>query len=121
MSLTSTQLSDIRQDLALPADPAVFTDTELQRFWTRVQADYTTDSEHDQLARVRLYALRALRADAAKLHDYRIASSMEYMSQVFKHLMVITEDWEKELGRGSQVRIVGMELVPPRTREKPGT
>jgi hypothetical protein len=122
MSLTADQLSDLRIDLGIPDDPDVFTDAQLQRIWARVEEDKSSSTEEQQLIHLRLYTLRILRANAAKLYDYRQAASMDYQSQVFKHLDTLQKDWNAELTQGGgQVRVVGMTLVPPRRRETPNS
>ena len=89
MALSEDQRRDMRRDLGLADDGGVFTDTELDRLFTRAGDDY---------ALAVYLAFRQLLANAAKLNDYRLGSSSESKSQVFKHVQGMMEVWGKEAG-----------------------
>jgi len=90
-TLTSDQLSDMQADLGISDDGAVFTNADLNRLFTRADADY-------DLAVV--YAIDQLMMDASKFNDYRAGSSSESKSQVFKHLQAMREMWGRRAGVG---------------------
>lgn len=94
MTLTATQITDMRRDLGIGDDGTVFTDAELDRLYTRADSDYAV---------AMYYAIRQLMMDASKLNDYRAGSSTESKSQVFKQLQAMQKVWASEagIGRGS--------------------
>lgn len=96
-NLTTQQLADFRIDLDLPVN-AVFTDAELNRFYARASEDYDT---------AKVYALRALLASAAKLHDYKAGQSSESLSQVVDNMRKNLRDMESNAGMGGAVISVG--------------
>lgn len=96
-NLTTQQLEDFRIDLDLPVN-AVFTDAELNRFYARASEDYDT---------AKVYALRALLASAAKLHDYKAGQSSESLSQVVDNMRKNLRDMESNAGMGGAVISVG--------------
>jgi hypothetical protein len=108
-SLSSAQRTDLRADIG--DDGTVFTNDELDRLYTRAESNY-------DLAVV--LALRQLLANAAKLHDYRLAQSMENMSQVFGHLKHVLAYRENVVvGAQRQVKLFGARRIPPPDREEP--
>lgn len=94
MALTVTQLTDMRRDLGIGDDGAVFTDPELNRLYER--AGGTADDYPLAVA----MALRQLMVDAAKLNDYTAGSSSEKKSQVFAQLKLMYKFWAAEAGGG---------------------
>jgi hypothetical protein len=109
--LTSDQLTDLRGDIGDTGDPPAFTDTELQRLFTRAEEDYDTTV---------LLALRQLLGNAIKLADYTQNASQEKRSQVFSHLKSMVAYWEGIVDTGStQVKFVGRRRVPPVYKRKP--
>ena len=89
MALTEDQRRDMRRDLGLADDGGVFTDPELDRLYERADSDY---------ALAVYMAIRQLMVNAAKLNDYRLGSSSESKSQVFKQLEAMKELWAAEAG-----------------------
>ena len=94
--LTAQEILDIHADLG--TNSTLFDDTAIQRFYERVQTDYATRSTADHLKLVRRYVLRALKAQAAKLHDYGIAQGYEYLSQVWDHINALDGELKAEIG-----------------------
>jgi hypothetical protein len=106
MALTSDQLTDMQGDLGIGADESVFTDTELNRLYTRASEDYATAV---------YLAWRQIWANTAKFHDYTEAQTQVKKSQVYDHVKDMLKLWKDESRvAGNQVRIVGMNRIPPR-------
>ncbi len=99
--LSSDQISDFRADIGDQLSPYAFTDTELQRLYTRKDENYD---------RALLLAIDQLLANAAKLYDYTAGYTRMSRDQVFNHLM----DLRKLIAaRANQtVQIVGLRVVP---------
>ncbi len=96
MALTADQLADLQSDLGISDDEAVFTDTELNRLFTRAGSDY---------AMTVVFALRQLMVDKAKLGD-----------QIFAHLQELYAVWAAEAGGGAVPVVAGTferDLVEP--------
>ena len=91
MALTTDQLADLQADIGISDDETVFTDTELNRLFTRAGSDY---------AMTVAYALRQLMADKAKLADYSRGETRESRSQIFAHLQAMYDLWAAEAGGG---------------------
>jgi len=89
MALTATQLTDIRADLGIGSDEAVFTDAELNRFYARADSGY-------ELAVA--IAVRQLMITAAKFNDYTAGYNEEKKSQIFAQLKQMYEFWLAEAG-----------------------
>lgn len=87
--LTSELRMDMQADLGIGSAQTVFTNSELDRLYTRAESDY-------DLAMV--YALDQLMMDAAKLNDYRAGSSSESKGQVFEHLRAMRALWAERAG-----------------------
>ena len=107
-TLDADQLKDIRTDVG--DDGTVFTDAELHRFYTRADSDYN---------KAVVLAFRALKANAAKLNDYRLAQSMESKSQVYDHIDGLLKDWVALAENKTQISIVGLRNVPTRDKDTP--
>ena len=113
MPLDNTQIADMQGDLGISADQSVFTDTELQRLYTRAEESY---------ALAVYYAFRQLQADAAKLHDYTAGQTEMNLDQVYKHVKDMVEVWEKESRSSTnQVLMVGLVGVPTIHKDTPDT
>lgn len=109
--LTAAQLLDIQGDLGISADETVFTDAELNRLYARAAEDY---------ALAVYFGYRQLLADAAKLHNYRLAQEHIERSQVFDHVKAMAEFWQEEARTaGNQVKIAGLRQIPPRWKDAP--
>ena len=110
-TLTSTQRTDMQADLGIGTDEAVFTNDELDRLYTRADSDY---NEAVYLA------WRQLLADAAKFSDYTAGQTREEKSQVYEHIKDMVTFWKGEFTTASnQVRIVGINEIPPRWKDEP--
>ncbi len=72
------------------------TNDEIDDLYLRAAELYPDNPEvHDPF--VRALAIRQIRADAAKLTSYTANASSEDLSDVFKHLTELEEDWREEL------------------------
>lgn len=111
MALTADELIDFRADIG--DDGTVFTDAELERLYVRAESNYDGAV---------VLALRQVLVNAAKLHDYRLAQSMESKSQVFDHIYKVLAYREARASStaAQQVRLTGLRAVPPRNKEVPG-
>lgn len=99
MTLTSDQLNDLQSDLGITDDESVFTDAELNRLYTRAGEDYDLTV---------VYALRQLRAQAAKFTKYTQNASSEERQQIFDHLSVMLAGAEKNAGVSGGKITVGL-------------
>lgn len=97
-TLTSDQLTDLRGDIGDTGTPQAFTDTELQRFYTRAGS----------YAGAKALARRQLLANAAKFFKYTVGASTEERQQVFDHLKALVAMDEKEAGVGYSSIEVGV-------------
>lgn len=88
-ALTSELRRDLQADLGIGDDQDIFTNSELDRLYTRAAADYDLTV---------VYALDQIMVDAAKLNDYRAGSSSESKSQVFEHLQAMRTLWADRAG-----------------------
>ena len=110
-SLTSTQRADMQADLGIGTGEAVFTNDELDRLYTRADSDY---NEAVYLA------WRQLMADAAKFNDYTAGQTQEKKSQVYDHVKDMVAFWKSESTTATnQVRILGLNEIPPRWKDEP--
>jgi hypothetical protein len=110
-ALTSDERSDLQGDLGISANQTVFTDNELDRLYTRADGDYGLTV---------YYAYRQLLADANKFFDYTAGMTSVRKSQVRDHIKDMLTFWKDEArGSASQVRMVGLVEVPPRTKDEP--
>ncbi len=89
-TLTLEELYDFRADLDIEVGQ-VFTDTELNRLYTRAEGNY---------AYAVALAWRQIRASASKLADYKAAQSSESLSQIYAHIKDMMEYWTAEAGLG---------------------
>ena len=90
-TLTDDQLSDFQRDLGIVQDDTIFSDSELNRLFTRAEGDYDLAV---------CYAIDQLMMDAAKFNDYSAGSSRESKSQVFDHLQKMRAHWGSRAGVG---------------------
>ena len=93
-TLTSDQLADMQSDLGISNDEAVFTDVELNRFYTRAEGDFEG---------AKVYALRRLVSQAQLFFDYTIGQTQEKRSQVFDNLMKMLDRQEELTGMSGQL------------------
>ena len=110
-TLTATQRADMQADLGIGTDESVFTNDELDRLYTRADADYNTAV---------YYAWRQLLADANKFHDYSAGQTKVSKSQIRDHIRDMVAFWKAEaLTTANQVRILGLNEIPPRHKDEP--
>jgi len=111
MALSADQLLDMQTDLAIGTNEDVFSDTELNRLYTRASSDYNLAV---------YYAVRQLYTQASKFHDYRVANSEFELSQVVKNVEKLLDFWQGESRTSAnQLRIVGGLKIPPRDPDLP--
>jgi hypothetical protein len=109
--LTSTQRADMQADLGISSDEAVFTNDELDRLYTRADADY------DEAVYL---AIRQLLMQASKFHSYTAGQTKVEKQQVFDNLKAMLELWKHEARTAdNQVRFIGMNEIPPRHKDEP--
>lgn len=111
-TLDDTLRGDVQTDTSIGSDQAVFTNSELDRFYTRADSDYD---------KTVYFVFRALWADAAKLHNYAVANAREDEAQVFDHIEKLMREWYQiAFARSSdQVALIGVRVVPPRDKDRP--
>lgn len=107
-TLDADQLLDFRGDVG--DDGTVFTDAELQRFYTRANGNYN---------KAVVLALQQILMNAAKLHNYSLAQSSESRAQVFDHLKILLAMWQENARSTQQIRFVGSRVVPTRVKDEP--
>ena len=110
MTLTDELRADLQNDLGIGTDESVFTNAELARLYVRADSDY------DQTM---ILALRQLLIQAARLHRYTLAQSSSDHQQVFANLKVLLAIYEQQKSGGTQVKMIGLTAVPPRSKDKP--
>lgn len=118
-TLTAAQITRMRRALGVQTDngesnyESVFTDADLQDYY---------DWADSNLTGALYYATRDLRTNAAKLYDYTAGQTSEKLSQVYRQLADMMEqfrvDWQREAG---QIKVVGMRPAPTVWREEPNT
>lgn len=111
MPLDSDQLLDLRGDLGIGPAPAVFTDAQLQRLYTRAGEHYNTAV---------YMAWLQIQAGAVGFVDYKVAQTSMSREQIFQHIKDMVARWGNASGvAASQVAIVGMVGVPPKEKLEP--
>lgn len=111
--LDTNNLFYVQTQTGIGTAGAVFTDDQLNIFYTLASSS---------VPETILMTLRAIAADNAKLHDYRVATASESLSQVFDHLMKLIAHWEEQSsGEPAQQVVIGsMRPTPPhQTRVAP--
>lgn len=109
-TLTANEILYLRDDLADTEVPFAFTDTDLNRNFDRNAGDY------DQTL---LMCLRQLLTSTAKLYNYTSGFTRQEYDTVFKHLQDRLFAEEKRIKSKSQMRSVGIFVVPPKGRTEP--
>lgn len=111
MALTADQLTDLRGFLGIGPDPAVFTDAQLQRL-------FVLSSENFNGA-VYLAWLQIL-GGAVNWIDYQVAQSHVDREAAWQHVRAMVALWGAAPGVApNQMRIVGMNPVPPHFKPRP--
>jgi hypothetical protein len=126
MPITEVQIADVRADIGdSNPDAQSFTDTEIQRLYTRAEEIHGAGSALVE-PQVRVLAIKQLWASSAKLTTYKQNQSSENLSDVFKHLKALLELYQGELadaeaaGTGGGVAIMGLKKTPTRQKDVPG-
>jgi hypothetical protein len=111
MALTPEQTIDMLADLAAGALDDVFSQLELDRFFTRAGEDYNLAV---------YYGWRQILGDSAKWVNYRVAQTQVDRGQAFDHILKMVALWADESRtNANQVKIVGMRPVPTKWKEQP--
>lgn len=111
MALDATIQSDMQADLSIGSDESVFTDAELERFYTRAGSDYNLAV---------YYGWRQILAGAAKWVDYQVAQTRVNKSQAFNQIAKMVDFWANESRTtANQLRVTGMRPVPTLHKPKP--
>jgi len=101
----------MQADLGIGSDESVFTNDELDRLYTRADADY---EEAVYLA------VRQLLMQASKFHSYTAGQTKVEKQQVFDNLKDMLALWQSESRTtANQVRFVGINEIPPRNKDEP--
>lgn len=109
--LTGDQLTDMRGFLGIGPAPAVFTDAELQRL-------FVLSSENFNGA-VYLAWLQVL-SGAVNWIDYRVAQTHVDREAAWQHVLAMVKQWGTMPGVApNQMKIVGMNPVPPHIKPVP--
>lgn len=111
-TLTTDQLSDFQLDLAISDDEAVFSDAELNRFYTRA------DGVYEQAV---VIALEVLLMNSAKFTKYMIGRTSENKDQIFDHLKQMLEIKKGNVDEGAGFRIIGTYNTPDSDKTEPST
>ena len=111
MALTADQLADMQGDLGITTDQTVFTDTELNRLFTRASDDYNTAV---------YLGWRQLLGDTAKFFNYTAGHTRVEREKVFEHVKAMVEFWKGEARTAAnQLKILGLTEIPPRWKDDP--
>lgn len=89
MALSAELLSDLQADLGIKSDERVFTDTELERNYTRAKEDYNTAV---------VISLRQLYAQSWRLYNYSTGNTSESRVQVRQSVKEALLYWESKTG-----------------------
>jgi hypothetical protein len=112
MALSAAQILDIRGDLAIGVSGAsdeIFTDTELDRLYTRAGDDYNLAV---------YYGWRQIAADSARWINYQVAQTKVDRNDAANRILRMLSFWAEESRiAANQVRIMG--AVPTPTKHKP--
>lgn len=108
MALTATLRTDLQADLGIGSDESVFTNDELDRLYERAGDDYNLTV---------YFGYRQLLAQANKFFNYTEGMTKVDRADMREHIKDSMEFWQAE-GR-VQVRMIGLNLVPPPDRDVP--
>lgn len=88
-TLSADQLTDLQGDLDLLDDESVFTDEQLNRYFTRAEGDYAV---------TKVLAGRRLLASLAKKYNYTVGQTSHQKQQLFANGEKLLDRWEREAG-----------------------
>jgi len=108
MALTATQRTDMQGDLGISDDEAVFTNAELDRLYARAGNDYNLAV---------FFGYRQLLAQANKFFNYTEGMTRVERKQMRDNISDSMSFWQAE-GR-TQVRMIGLNPIPPRDKDAP--
>ncbi|MCC6454199.1 MAG: hypothetical protein IT328_04600 [Caldilineaceae bacterium] len=111
MPLDDDQLLDMRGDLGIGPEPAVFTNTQLQRLYTRAGENYNTAV---------YMAWLQVQAGTVGWIDYKVAQTSMSRNQAYQHVKEMVAHWGNMPGVSpAQVKMVGLVQMPPRDKREP--
>ena len=108
MALTATQRTDMQGDLGISDDEAVFTNAELDRLYARAGNDYNLAV---------YFGYRQLLAQANKFFNYTEGMTSVQRKQMRDNIASSMEFWKAEAR--VQVRMIGLNPIPPRDKDAP--
>lgn len=109
-TLTADQLSDFQSDMGISDDETVFTDDELNRLYTRAESDYDAAI---------ILALWQLLVNTAKFFDFVSGFTRQEQDTIFENTHKLFELRRKMYAGKYQVRIMGLEIIPPYLKSEP--
>ncbi len=92
---TSIDYERLRRDIGVTSSE--LSDTEAQAIFDEAAEYYSDTASINAMARIIL--IRGLLADSAKMVTYQQNTSMEQLSDVYKHLSALLQTWESDLDR----------------------
>lgn len=107
MALTADQLLLLQALLGVDDTEAVFTDAELELYFTTAS---------DSLYGAAAIGLQTLLVSAAKRNSYSVGQTKEEMKEVFDNLLKLVSSYNKLASAGvvpTSARVVGLRAVPP--------
>jgi len=109
-TLTPEQIEDLRADLGDQTEPYAFTESELQRLFTRADGDYY---------KTFLLALEQLTMNATKFYKYVAGFTRAEQDEIFEQLKAMLEYHTKKQSGTKQAFISGIAHRPPFIKEEP--
>jgi hypothetical protein len=110
-TLTAAQRADMQGDLGISFDGSVFSNTELDRLYTRASSDYNLAV---------FYGYRQLLAQANKFFNYTAGMTRIQRNQMRDNIRDAMDFWKDEARvSGNQVRMLGLLEIPPRDKDEP--
>lgn len=122
---TDTQRSRLRLDVLGADDSSVISNAMVDDYFVRAAEDYPSGSAAVLFASAKIYALRQMKAKAAKLVDFEQNDASEKLSQMYKQIDGLLKDARAELDdaltaeSGSPVKISRTRRKPTRIVEYP--
>jgi hypothetical protein len=114
---TTTQRTDLRLDLGLADDETTFTNTEVDRLFTRAAAKYPGNTTARD-AYVRVLACNQLRNKYVTAVDYEQNDSAEKLSQIFKNLEVMRKTFEADLADAVRRGLSPLRVMKPKRKPR---
>ncbi|MBZ0293571.1 MAG: hypothetical protein K8L99_13470 [Anaerolineae bacterium] len=115
MALTDEQIEDFRDDIGDNGEPPAFSNTKLQRLFTRAGENYN---------QAVLKAIDQLLGNSWTFNDYTQNESQEKKQQIFENLRKLRAIWQAKVDEdaqasSSQIILTGMRTIPGRKKSRP--